>query len=417
METSIDREKFLKRQFRRWAFYDFANSLLYTNIILYLPQFLTIEKGISDLSYNVILTISTILLIITAPVLGTLSDKIGKKVLFIKISSALMVIGSFLIPLVVWLNFSNYATLVALMFFFFLVSYSYQLSLVFYDAMLGEVSQKDKLTRASGFGLSAGWLGAMVGILIVYPVANGLIPGIPSGRMPAIFLSSFLFLLTGLISLKNLKDVKNLNEKKNIGFLEETKILLKNKKVLFFLIAYWIYIDAILTFEDNLTIFTERVFGIPDSTKAILAILVIVGGILGAILTGLLIKQEKAKKALFFSIVLGGISFILLGLSKTLLIFTIIIMFAAIVWGAIFALSRAVYTQITPEEHRGKCFGLYSIAARSSSIIGPLIWGLIVSVIFKEIVGYKIALIVMGVLSLIGAIPLLRLIRLDNQKL
>jgi len=37
-----------KSGFWAWCMIDFANSLLYTNLILYLPLWLTIESNISD---------------------------------------------------------------------------------------------------------------------------------------------------------------------------------------------------------------------------------------------------------------------------------------------------------------------------------------------------------------------------------
>lgn len=58
-----------------WALYDFANSLVSIVFFLYFAQWVVIEKGLSDLSFNLTFTISTIFLICTAPFLGVMLDK------------------------------------------------------------------------------------------------------------------------------------------------------------------------------------------------------------------------------------------------------------------------------------------------------------------------------------------------------
>ena len=47
--------------------------------------------------------------------------------------------------------------------------------------------------------------------------------------------------------------------------------------------------------------------------------------------------------------------------------------------GGIFAVDRVFMTRLCPEEHLGEFYGLYSTIGRFATILGPLLWGLIVN--------------------------------------
>jgi MFS-type transporter involved in bile tolerance (Atg22 family) len=57
--------------------------------------------------------------------------------------------------------------------FFILANYAYQGALVFYNALLPDVAGPENIGRVSGFGVSLGYLGAIVGLLMVMPFAQG----------------------------------------------------------------------------------------------------------------------------------------------------------------------------------------------------------------------------------------------------
>jgi len=62
-----------------WTLYDFANSITTIVFFLYFSQWLVVDKGVPDFWYNMIFTASSVLLLLTAPVLGSIADKtIGK---------------------------------------------------------------------------------------------------------------------------------------------------------------------------------------------------------------------------------------------------------------------------------------------------------------------------------------------------
>ena len=47
--------------------------------------------------------------------------------------------------------------------------------------------------------------------------------------------------------------------------------------------------------------------------------------------------------------------------------------------GGIFAVDRVFMTRLSPEKHLGEFYGLYSTVGRFATILGPILWGLIVN--------------------------------------
>src|SRR3989344_5452975 len=66
-----------KKQLSLWSLYDFANSIVYINFILYFAQWIVVDAGLSDFSYNAIFAITTVILLFTAPILASRIDLRG----------------------------------------------------------------------------------------------------------------------------------------------------------------------------------------------------------------------------------------------------------------------------------------------------------------------------------------------------
>lgn len=57
------------------SLYDFANSFVFINFLLYFSQWLVIDGGMSDFRYNVTFAIATLILLFSAPKLASYTDK------------------------------------------------------------------------------------------------------------------------------------------------------------------------------------------------------------------------------------------------------------------------------------------------------------------------------------------------------
>lgn len=414
----------LGTQFRLWAIFDFANSLLYTNVVLYFPQWITIERGMPDLFYNLTLTLSTFLLLITTPALGAISDRLGKKVWFLRATAFSMIVSTLLIAVASSSRIPNHYLWMIASLLFLIVNYCYQLSLVFYDSMLGAMVPAERYARASSFGLAAGWLGAIIGILLVLPAVQGTITLFqPGGRIQVFVLAPVLFAVVSAYPLMHLKEptprtspiphlrVRNVY----LQVWRDLRALPKSRNVFWFLVAYWLFSDGILTMQENLPIYLERVFGIPDEEKAIIAVGVLLMVIIGATVTGLVGDRFSTSRALITSLALGCVGMIALSLFQDRNIFLLTLMAVSAALGSTWALARALYTKLAPPTRRGEYFGFYSISERSASIIGPLVWGSVVtSMSGTGSVAYRLPLLLMAVLLGLSLAPLAQL-RMTNR--
>src|SRR3990172_1177210 len=73
-----------------WALYDFANTIFSMNILsMYFPLWVTRDMGGKDIHYSVALSVSVIAAGVSMPVIGALSDSMGRRIPFLVAFTAL----------------------------------------------------------------------------------------------------------------------------------------------------------------------------------------------------------------------------------------------------------------------------------------------------------------------------------------
>jgi MFS family permease len=81
-----------KRNVFLWALYDFSNSLLSIVFFLYFAQWVVIDRGISDLYFNLTFTVAAILLLLTVPITGFLLDKYFRRITGLRYSTVAVIV-------------------------------------------------------------------------------------------------------------------------------------------------------------------------------------------------------------------------------------------------------------------------------------------------------------------------------------
>jgi len=139
--------------------------------------------------------------------------------------------------------------------------------------------------------------------------------------------------------------------------------------VLFFLIAFFFYIDGVYTIIDMATAYGTAL-GL-DTTGLLLAILVTqIVAFPAALLFGRL--SGKYKNAVLIRICIGAYFLIALyGITlKEQYQFWILAVCVGIFQGAIQSLSRSYFARIIPAERSGEYFGIYDICGKGASFLG-----------------------------------------------
>ena len=157
-----------------WILYDFANTIYSMNVVtMYFPLWITVNLAMEDLWVSAGNSLSMALVAVTMPILGAISDRVRCRMPFLLLYTLLCVAGTFFIGVTGLAKISAVPTVSLALLFFMLANYAYQGGLVFYNALLPEVSTARNIGTISGYGVSFGYFGAIVGLLLVMPFVTG----------------------------------------------------------------------------------------------------------------------------------------------------------------------------------------------------------------------------------------------------
>lgn len=373
-----------------WGIYDFANTIYSMNIItMYFAQWVIVDNHKEDIWYSVSYALSMLLVALVMPVLGAISDSSGRRKPFLLILTLGCVVGTFCIGLisnnVAQVDLRVYLALI----FFVVTNFSYEGGLVFYNALLPQVSTPKNIGRVSGLGVALGYMGAIVGLLLVKPFVEGNLFGLKlplvsgPGREKAFIPTALFFLFFSLPIFLWVKErIEPRADKLKTGVKQAFKRvwegLTKTKKypgVLRFLIADYFFEDAIATVIIFMAVYAQVVMGMEDEVKIWFFILSTTSAVGGSFLAGFFSDLVGPKKTLFFVVSGWIISLCVVMFTSDHTIFWIVGSCIGIFLGSTWTASRPLLMSLVPKEMVGEFFGLYSLSGRAAAIIGPLLWG------------------------------------------
>ncbi len=363
-----------------WASYDFANSLVSIVFFLYFAQWLVIDRGVSDFSFNITFTISTIMLLFTVPFTGSILDKHLRRITGLRYSTFITMILYGLCALGTIYNKDLFALI-----FFTLGTYTYILSFTFYTPLIKDISSKKNIGFVSGLGIALNYLGQILGLVIVLPLSTGMINffgGSPRAEtlLPAVIIFTLLSLPMLIFFHEPKKKYIQFSVREKIKeTIKETKILLSIKNVCFFLLAYFFFNDAVLTASVNFPLFLEQVWHVSDTIKTFILLGILLTSGLGGMISGKVADKFGHKKTL--SIILWGWLIILpaIALSTNFALLVVLTTLMGFWFGASWTVSRSVMSNISPKGKHNLTFAYFGLAERASSFLGPIVWGLVVS--------------------------------------
>lgn len=355
--------------------YDFANTIFSMNVIsLYFALWVTIDKGAPDILYSIFLSGSMLIAALTAPILGTLSDHVGKRKPFLITFTSISCIFTAIISMMnhLWAGLICFA----------LANFGYQIADVFYNSLLPQVSKEGHTGRVSGYGVSLGYVGTIAGLLLVTPFV--LKYGYRAAFIPTGFFF-FLFALPCFLFVKERFKNRVVSFEK-IGILKQTFTKLrhtlthiKNYPALFtFLIAAFIALNAVNTVMVFMSVYIKKIVHFSDPALISFYIVSSTFAIIGSFVVGFITDKIGPKKTLSGVLLLWCVIMILAMVSFHQSMFWIIGPLAGISLGSTWTSARALVVQLSPQDMIGEVFGFYGLVGKSASIIGPLIWGLTV---------------------------------------
>ena len=366
-----------------WILYDVGNSafilLVSTIIPIYFKNIASVN-GISAANstayWGYAISISTLIVAILGPTLGTLADTKGyKKPLF----STLLIIG-----VIGCMALSLDLSWLAFLFVFVIAKVGVSGSLIFYDAMLSDVTTDDRMDLLSSLGYAWGYIGSCIPFtisLVIILFADKLSLTSTAATKIAFILNALWWLVVSLPLFKNYKQIHYVEAERDalkMAFLrlKNTFKDIKNQKEIFvFLLAFFFYIDGVYTIIEMATSYGKDV-GISDNNLLFALLLTQVVAFPFAIFFGKLSKKYKTKDLINVAIIgYFLIAIFALQLDKAWE-FWFLAVCVAVFQGAIQALSRSYFAKIIPKEKSSEYFGFFDIFGKGASFTGAFLMGI-----------------------------------------
>ncbi|MCB0117684.1 MAG: MFS transporter [Anaerolineales bacterium] len=378
-------EKERKRAQWGWYLYDFGNSAYAAVVLLaiYSAYFKGSVVGGAEGSrlWGIAVGIAMLVSAVISPLLAVIADYSAFKKRFLLIFSSLSWLFTAL------LFFVRKGDIFTGMLFFVLAEIGYRAGQVFYNSLLTEVANPDEIGKVSANGWAIGSVGGIICLLLVLP-AIVLVKGSDLPVRGAFVFTAIFFLISALptfLWVKETGERKPLPEGMNYFTLAFSRLGRTVRSVrhfsefLKFIIAFLIFNDGIVMALDFAAIIGAVLYGMNQTQLIILMIVVQVASVAGAYLSGIIGERTGLMRALYASLLLMLGAVIWMFFNNTLTGFFVIASVAGLALTGVQAVTRTMAGIFAPKGQSAEFYSFFAIAGRTSSFIGPTIYGLLAS--------------------------------------
>ena len=406
-----------------WALYDFANTIFSMNVAtLYFAVWLVSDLGVSNGAVAVGNGISSLLVAFSIPVFGAISDATRRRkpwVVSFTVAACVAtviigIVGQTMVPLVgdqVVGGTVRDATwhlpgpaLFAILTAFVIANYAYQGALPFYNAMLPELVPLREMGRLSGLGTALGYVGSIVGVVLVKPFFDGSLPGLklpPSfvhtlrsvvpltahgGRVATFVPTALLFFIFSIPLILFCRDhlagtVQRTQVKWREAFADVARTVRDARKhpgALRFILASFLYQDAMGTIISFMALYAVVAMGFAAGSEVTLFLVLTVPAVVGSYLSGLLTDRIGPKKTLMLVIGAWVVLLTAMILAPSQRAFWVVGFLIGLIYGGVSTAERPLLLSLVPDVEAGRYFGLMVLSARAAAVLGPFIWAVAV---------------------------------------
>ena len=378
--------KHYTKEEKSWIFYDWANSAFSAIVAaIILPVFfksMAESGGVSAVDatayWGYATSLGTLICAVLAPFLGTLGDFRGMKKKLFTAFMLLGVVSTFLLALTnSWQG---------LLLFYVLGTLGFSGSCIYYDSFLLDVTDVSRMDRVSSVGYGLGYIGGSTIPLVISLVLIQFGSGF---GVPTMLATKFSFILTAVWWLVfTIPMLRHVQQKHAIepdrdmfahtlrNMKDTLSMIVKNRSILFFVIAYFFYIDGVGTIIHMATVFGSSC-GLDSMDLMVVLLVVQIVAFPFAILYGRLADRFGSRRMILFGIA-TYIVVCMLGFNlKEMKDFLLLAVLVGTAQGGIQALSRSFYGKLVPAEHASEYFGFFDVFGKFSAVIGPALFGIV----------------------------------------
>ena len=374
---SMKEKKKLTKLERSWILYDVGNSAFTLLVSTLLPIYfnaLATSAGVDKdmyLSYwGYAGSLATILVAFIGPICGTLSDRKGFKKPLFAMCVLLGILGCAALGLT-----QNWLVFLAI---FVVGKVGFNGSLVFYDAMLPEITTEERMDDVSTQGYAWGYIGSVIPfvmclVLVLMGDSFGL--NQTTAMVIAFIITALWWLVFTLPLLRRYQQTAYVDRGKHpiadtFRQLGSTFRKAKQQKPVFlYLIAFFFFINGVYTIIDMATAYGTDL-GL-NTTGLLLALLLtqIVAFPCAIAFGKLSAKHDSAKLIKICILCYTGITLFAVFLVSQWQ-FWVLATMVGMFQGAIQALSRSYLGKIVAVEQSGEFYGLMDICGKGAAFLG-----------------------------------------------
>ncbi len=392
-----------------WTLFDFANTAFSVIVVtvIYSKYFSNYVAGGKKWLWGLAVSVSMVIAAMLSPPLGAVADVSRNRKRFLLMFTLVSVICTAL------MFYVRKGDVLLGAFLFIFANIGFEAGLVFYDAFLPNLTEKKNFGRVSGYGFAMGYVGALAVLLIVMVL-------LPAQSSPdyyfyirlsfivaAVFflffsIPLFLFVSEPKLRVPVKKDAFRTGLRNSSATLKALFVHKSYPSISRFLLAFFLYNDAIITIIAFASIFASTVLKMTDDQVIYFFVIVQSTAVIGSFVFGIVSDHIGPKKTItitlviWLGVILGAFfvqnvfQFYLVGLSAGASI------------GSSQSCSRSLMALLTPKEREAEFFGFYDgLFGKSSAVIGPLFYGII-----SDVSNERIAALAIGIFFLIGLIIL-----------
>ena len=407
------------RERASWALYDFANTIFSMNVAtLYFSVWLIADLQASNTVYAVGNGISSILVVLAVPVLGAVSDArrrrkpwvVGFTIASCVACAAIGILGQLTLPVAGaetvggtslpsgW--HPTIGTFGWVLVAFIIANFTYQAALPFYNAMLPDLVPPEERGRLSGIGTAIGYMGTIIGLLLVAPYFNGTLPLIGAlpdptmgflraivpfsshaGRVSTFVPTAMLFLLFSLPLFFFCHDHSPKADRAPIAwraaFADVGHTLRDARRypgTLAFILASFLYQDAVGTIVSFMAIYAVKAMGFKQGSEITLFLVLTIPAIFGSYFIGRLVDRFGARRTLLAIMVAWIGLLVAMVIVPTQSAFWIVGLGIGLIFGGVPTAERPLLLSLVPEAEAGRFFSLMLLSSRAAAVAGPLVW-------------------------------------------
>ncbi|MBI4004500.1 MAG: MFS transporter, partial [Candidatus Omnitrophica bacterium] len=263
---------------------------------------------------------------------------------------------------------------------FGIANFCYQLGTIFYDALLWRVAPPGRLGQTSGIGAAFGYAGSMIGLLLLWPFVRW------GGYQASFAPSALCFLLFALPSFLMIREARgprpsSWRELMRTAWLRlgiTVRFARRHRGLWGFLWASFFSSNAINTVLVFMAVYTRKIIGFTNTQLMTFFLFSQAFAIAGAIVFGKAVGRWGAKRTL--AVVwcgwIAALGLLVADVSERLL--WVAGPITGFCLGSTWATARVLLMELSPKDQLAEMFGLAGLFGRASSILGPLLWGLLV---------------------------------------